>query len=83
MPEYRITPGAFADVKPGDTLTRCMSGEIFIPVKVTDVEEGIIYVGKPDGWRFDQVTGMEIDEELGYGPQFGITGSYLLDDRKE
>ena len=83
MPEYRITPGAFTDVKPGDALTRCLAGEVFVPVEVTRVEAGIIYVGGEGGCRFDQVTGMEIDEELGWGPQFGITGSYLLDDRKE
>jgi hypothetical protein len=76
-----VTPGPFDEVKPGDKLTRCLAGKIFISVMVDKVENGIINID--GGWTFDQATGMEIDEDLGFGPKFGITGSYLLDDRNE
>lgn len=29
------------------------------------------------GWKFCRKTGVEIDEELGWGPQFGRSGSFL------
>ena len=29
------------------------------------------------GWTFCRKTGAEIDEELGWGPEFGVTGSFL------
>jgi hypothetical protein len=55
-----------------------MLGTIPVQLLVTDVDERFVYCGGPHGWKFDRITGMEVDEELGWGPQFGITGSYLL-----
>jgi len=53
---------------------------ITMTLKVTKVTEDRIYCGEPGvGWCFDRATGAEIDEELGWGPQFGVTGSKIID----
>ena len=61
------------DAKPGDTAVREMCGEM--PLKVTEVTDKLIICGP---WQFDRATGAEVDEELGWGPEFGCTGSYLV-----
>jgi hypothetical protein len=71
-------PSPFEQVKPGDTVVRMLAGAP-MQLAVTEVDDRFIYCG-PDavGWKFDRQTGMEVDEELGWGPEFGITGSYLV-----
>jgi hypothetical protein len=44
---------------------------------VTEVTDDLIVCGGPNGWRFDRLTGIEVDEDLGWGPQFGVSGSFL------
>lgn len=65
----------------GDKVTRNMAG-IIQPLIVTDLTEDTIICGgdRSDhiGWWFDRKTGVEVDEELGWGPEFGRSGSYLL-----
>jgi hypothetical protein len=63
----------FEHLKPGDTVTRMLGG--VVPM-VMVVERNVIHCG--GGWTFDAATGAEIDEELGWGPAPGITGSYLI-----
>ena len=71
-----------AQVRAGDVVTRLLGGSP-MDLKVTLVDEKLIYCGKPGvGWSFDRATGVEVDEELGWGPQFGITGSYLVAARR-
>jgi hypothetical protein len=55
-----------------------LAGEIPMSLLVTDVDELLIHCGGPQGWKFDRETGMEVDEDIGWGPHFGITGSYLV-----
>ena len=75
----------FHHLKPGDTAIRMLGGSIPMLVKVVevlpdrircDVAEGPVIT---DGnyWEFDRATGAEIDDELGWGPAHGVTGSFL------
>lgn len=68
-----------SEVKVGDTIYRYLAGVIEIPLKVQKVENGIIDCG----WTFDQHTGAEVDEDLGWGPPPKMTGSYILTEPKE
>lgn len=68
----------FRHVKVGDLVVRLLAGELPMELVVTDVSDEVIVCGGPAGWRFDRATGIEVDEELGWGPQFGISGSYLI-----
>ena len=67
---------SFEHVKVGDVVTRMLAGT---PMKLNVV--GVTETLIDCGWKFDRKTGMEVDEDLGWGPEFGITGSYLRADR--
>jgi len=69
MPDFR-------DVVAGDTVTRILGGYPML-LRVTSVDEHLIHCG-PSGWTFDRLTGAEVDDDLGWGPAYGITGSYLV-----
>lgn len=70
--------GPFRRVRPGDTVIRLV-GDVPVPLRVTAVDERFIYCGPPtSGWKFDKSTGVEVDEELGWGPDLGVSGSWLL-----
>lgn len=71
----------FSDVKEGDTVIRLMAEQVRREMKVDKVDAELIYVyctGPEDAWTFHRETGIEVDEELGWGPQFGMTGSRLI-----
>jgi hypothetical protein len=68
---------SFEQVKIGDIVYRNLAGTI-MNLEVTNVDDTLIYT--KGGWTFDRKTGMEEDELLGWGVQFGITGSYLVND---
>lgn len=57
----------------GDTVVRNMAG-IKMPLKVTSLSDNEIVCGP---WTFDRATGAEIDDELAWGPKYGVTGSFL------
>lgn len=59
----------------GDTVTRMLAGVVPMPLKVTELTETLIVCG---AYTFDRATGAEIDEELGWGPAYGQTGSMLI-----
>lgn len=66
-------------VAEGDVITRLLAGVIPMELKVTKVSERLIHCGTPcgtDEWTFDRSTGVEVDEELGWGPNTW-TGSYI------
>lgn len=65
-------------VRVGDVGLRYF-GEGFGPMRLrmTEVADELISCGGGHGWTFDRATGAEIDDELGWGPAYGITGSYL------
>lgn len=67
----------FRSVRPGDTVTRILGGGR-MQLVVTEVDERFIYCGRLGGWKFDLDTGFEVDEDIGWGPEFGVTGSFLL-----
>ena len=72
------------NVQPGEEIVR-MLAELPMLMVVTDVKDGIITCAAKEkdgrlfygGWTFDQATGAEIDEDLHWGPKYGITGSFL------
>ncbi len=67
------------EVQVGDTVFRSFVAGDPIRVTVTAVDDHFIYVGTvPDGWKFDRTTGAEVDGELGWGPDFGGTGSFIV-----
>ena len=65
---------SFAHLKVGDSVTRMLGGVAPMHMKVTEVTEDLIVCG---AWTFDRATGVEIDEDLHWGPKYGVTGSYL------
>lgn len=70
---------SFTHIKPGDIVTRMLAGVLPMQLRVTEVKDGIIYCGpQPDWWMFDAETGAEIDHVLEWGPDYGVTGSYLV-----
>lgn len=77
-----VPDGNFYHVKVGDTVTRLLGGQLPMKLKVDKVEGDLIYCyasGPEDAWTFDRATGAEVDLDLRWGPQFGITGSYLTE----
>ena len=77
-----VLPHDFRNVKVGDVVTRMLGGVVPMKLTVTSVTEELIWCGpesgQAQGWSFDRITGTEVDEDLGWGPRFGRTGSYLL-----
>jgi hypothetical protein len=66
---------SFLCVLPGDKVTRNMAGIIMELTVESVTEDRIITAG---GWEFCRRTGVEIDDYLGWGPQYGVTGSFLV-----
>lgn len=63
------------EVKVGDVVVRKISSdEVLMQLKVTHVTEDKVVCG---AWEFDRETGVEIDEDLHWGPKYGRTGSYI------
>lgn len=62
------------DVRVGQTVVRMLGGEVPMDMKITAVTDTVIRCG---AWTFDRDTGAEIDEDLGWGPENGVTGSIL------
>jgi hypothetical protein len=64
----------FSNVKVGDIVTRLLAGAVQMKLRVSKVDEDLIYCGD---WKFYRTTGGEVDEDLGWD---GITytGSYLI-----
>jgi hypothetical protein len=65
----------FIDIKPGDVVLRMLGGTVPMELRVIAIDQDFIYAGL--GWKFDRATGAEVDEDLGWGPQFGVTGSFI------
>lgn len=64
-----------SEIGSGDTVLRWIVGcGTPMPLIVKSVSDRrIICVG---GWEFDRATGIEVDEDLGWGPG-GVTGSWI------
>lgn len=80
----------FRDLTAGCIVTRMLAGTIPQKMVVRLVDDDYIYcaaegfgefdekTGEWTGWKFDRDTGVEEDEELGWGKKFGLTGSFLV-----
>jgi hypothetical protein len=74
----------FGHLKPGDKVTRLLCG-ISMLMTVREVREDVLVCDTEDcagGWTFDMNTGVEEDEDLGWGVKFGVTGSVLIPSQK-
>jgi hypothetical protein len=73
---------SFHDIKPGDTVLRSFGHGPEMSLRVTKVEHDLIHCGSGDGavggWTFCRRSGWEIDHGLGWGPQYGVSGSRLV-----
>lgn len=56
----------------GAEVVRMLCGTIPMRLKITNIDDKYIYCGD---WKFDKITGIEIDEELGWNNNG--TGSYI------
>ena len=65
---------SYENIKVGMRVKRMLAGTIPMDLLVSEVTDTRIICG---AYEFDRKTGAEIDEELGWGPEFGHTGSYL------
>jgi hypothetical protein len=65
----------FGRLQVGDRVERRIAGVPAMTLEVTEVTEDRIVCG---AWVFDRATGAEIDDELGWGPDYGVTGSQLV-----
>jgi hypothetical protein len=70
------------DIQPGDVVLRSFGRGPEMPLRVAKVDEHLIYCATPDGgvggWTFCRASGWEIDEDLGWGPRHGVSGSRLV-----
>jgi len=66
-------------MKVGDKVTRLLAESIPMKLTITAIDEEFIHCG--GGWKFDKITGAEVDEFLGWGNE--RTGSYLTELRKD
>jgi hypothetical protein len=77
-------------MKPGERVTRYLSSaRVPAEAVVVEVTDEVIKVTAPgwyeegkvpeEGmcWTYCAKSGAEIDEELGWGPKFGVTGSFI------
>jgi hypothetical protein len=74
-----VRPMTFHHIKRGDTVVRILGGVLPMRMQVTDVDDTLIHCGS---WTFDRATGAEVDHDLGWGPQYGVTGTYLVSDEE-
>lgn len=82
---FIVTVRDMRHVKVGDRVLRKFpglhdfeSGPV-VKLVVTDVDDDLIYCGSKGAvWSFDRATGMEVDHELGWGPAYGVTGTFLV-----
>lgn len=75
MKSYRrLTAEELADIKIGDVVTRSFC-DMQQQWHVSVVDDELITIGM--GWHFCRKTGVEVDEDLQWGPKWGRTGSFL------
>lgn len=62
-------------LKAGDRVDRWFSDRgPAMTLTVTEVDDALVHCGP---WHFDRASGAEVDEDLGWGPASGVTGSYI------
>lgn len=82
----KLNTMAFFDLKYGDKILRLLGGSLPMEMYVISNEEDVITCTVSEGlddpntqlkWTFDAASGAEIDDDLGWGPAYGVTGSVL------
>lgn len=78
---------SFQDLKVGDKVDRMIGdGTLLMEMTVMAIKDGIIYCAHTghtehwpieELWQFHAEFGCEEDADLGWGKEFGLTGSYL------
>ena len=78
---------SFKHLKVGDKVVRMLAGTLPMELVIIKVKGNLLYCDSEpsiitDGhyWTFDRESGAEVDDDLGWGPKYGITGSYLRAD---
>lgn len=74
-----------SELQIGDIITRWISvnGEMqkFMDLVVVGVTDKLVMASVspefPDHWTFDKTEGVEVDHELGWGPQYGVSGTVI------
>lgn len=66
---------ALPELKVGDKVTRMLDGKVFMILLVSEVKDDRYVCAL---WEFDKKWGMEIDDVLGWGPEYGLTGTYII-----
>lgn len=64
-------------LKVGDPVVRMLAGTVPMELTVKEITDNKIICGM---WEFDKKTGVEIDEDMGWGPDTH-SGSYLQEKR--
>lgn len=79
----------FTHLKVGDPFIRLLAGSIPMEMIVTKIENESLFARAKNlsyessscndeaDWQFDRKTGVEIDEDLHWGPKYGVTGSFI------
>jgi hypothetical protein len=67
------------DIKPGDIILGMLGGTVPKELLVTAIDHDVICAGLR--WKCDRATGAEVGQDLGWGPQFGVTGPFINDCR--
>lgn len=62
------------DWRIGATVDRMVAGMVLMQLTITAIEDDLVVCG---AWTFDRTTGAEVDDELGWGPAYAYTGSYI------
>lgn len=67
----------------GDVLMRDLGG-VLVALPYLGARDGLIHAGFGPAlcWTFDEATGAEVDDEIGWGPAHGVTGSCLVGVRR-
>ena len=61
----------------GDKVRRMLASHLYFDLKVSNITEDYIICGSKYTWKFCKKTGMEINEELQWGPQYNYSGSFI------
>lgn len=70
----RTVRHSFRSFAVGDAVNRMIGGAP-MKLRVTALDERLIHCGP---WTFDRDTGIEVDDDLGWGPEYEVAGTWLV-----
>lgn len=77
---------SFDYLKVGDRVKRYHGSGFFMDMEIVEIKDNLLVCAAVEkkggglfmgGWTFDIETGMEVDEDLEWGPKHGGSGTYL------